>query len=225
MGTFKKNDQDWARQAFCSLYRSRDFGNFVDPVIDSALSSCQRYLHRLCFWTLRKLGKQQTLKFDVSRRGIVESRSQRWAARMGDRIDEHETKIKHLISEISLEIAKFSLQEDCPWSIVKKSRDRGTIIGYPAVLFHGGIFLQARASRLEFSERSERMVSRKSVQRDTGKISTLDEFPGFFQSSLFCPPARLKEAKKNKKHEKHRRLVGTPNGPPRRAYVSRASLF
>lgn len=86
------------------------------------------------------------------------------------------------------------LQEDYPWSIVK-SRDRGTITDIPSSYSTRNISTSqnARASVASWIFRrteGERIASRKSVQRDTGKISTLNEFPGFFQSFSFaCPPA------------------------------------
>lgn len=78
----------------------------------------------------------------------------------------------------------------------KKSRNNH---GYSVVLFYEEYFYTLKcepASRLEFSEatKGERIVPRKSVQRDTGKISTLNEFPGFFQSFSFaCRPAERSE--------------------------------
>lgn len=104
------------------------------------------------------------------------------------------------------------LREDCSWMIAK-SRS-GNRHGYlSVVLFHEEYFYAGRRRRiLNFQkDEGERIALCKSVQRDTGKISTLDKFPSFFNLSLlpaYLPACPSREVKKDKKHKKHYSLCG-----------------
>lgn len=81
--------------------------------------------------------------------------------------------------------------DDCEIAIEEEAR-----ISSRVVLFYEEYFCTDRRRILNFQrDEGERIVPLKSVQRDTGKISTLDKFPSFFNPSLLpaCLPAERSE--------------------------------